>query len=248
MPYKFATTKVVVMDLEELGLTELESRAYEALVKLGTAPASEVSSVGDVPYGRVYDVLDGLVAEGLVRVMPGRPKQYSLADPDVLEDRVEERMEKLRSLQEELEDARAMYSEEADRPVWISKGKKGCHKIANEKPEPEGVEYSIKYTSQFHPMWVRKARQAEERGVDFRVLTRYDEETKEDVDRWLEVTDSIRQIDSNEGVAMGIIDDDYMFVGMINSNTNMVIRDEAFIALMKDLFRAKWGEAEKIDG
>lgn len=75
-------------DLGDLGLSGYEERAYRALLSLGPATARAVSEAGEVPRGRVYDVLDGLEARGIVRSRESDPTQYVPVDPELAADRL----------------------------------------------------------------------------------------------------------------------------------------------------------------
>jgi HTH-type transcriptional regulator, sugar sensing transcriptional regulator len=71
-----------VRRLVELGLTGYEAAAYVALTRRGEASATEVARLASLPRQRIYDVLDGLVAQGFATVKPGRPAQYKAASPE----------------------------------------------------------------------------------------------------------------------------------------------------------------------
>jgi sugar-specific transcriptional regulator TrmB len=68
--------------LVDLGLTGYEASAYVALIRRGDATASEVARIASLPRQRIYDVLDGLVAQGFATVKPGRPARYTAAAPE----------------------------------------------------------------------------------------------------------------------------------------------------------------------
>jgi HTH-type transcriptional regulator, sugar sensing transcriptional regulator len=73
-------------DAEELkgfGLSTYESAAYGSLLRLGHADASLVAHKAGIPFGRVYDVLNGLVERGLLTMHEGRPKTYRAIAPRV---------------------------------------------------------------------------------------------------------------------------------------------------------------------
>ena len=63
--------------LREFGLSEYASRAYLALLKLGTTEARAVSRLGRVPIAKVYSTLDQLAERGLCVVEPGPPKRFT---------------------------------------------------------------------------------------------------------------------------------------------------------------------------
>ena len=70
-------------ELKGFGLSTYEANAYAALLRMGLADASTVSQKADIPFGRVYDVLNGLVERGLLTMHDGRPKQYRAVQPRV---------------------------------------------------------------------------------------------------------------------------------------------------------------------
>lgn len=70
-------------ELKGFGLSTYEANAYSLLLRLGTADASTIAHKGEIPFGRVYDVLNGLVERGLLTMQDGRPKQYRAVAPRV---------------------------------------------------------------------------------------------------------------------------------------------------------------------
>jgi sugar-specific transcriptional regulator TrmB len=95
-------------DLGDLGLSSYEEKAYRSLLSLGPATARAVSEAAGVPRGRVYDVLNGLEARGLVRTRDRDPTQYAPVDPEVATDRLlAERERDLAAERRRYEDAAA---------------------------------------------------------------------------------------------------------------------------------------------
>lgn len=70
-------------ELKGFGLSTYDSNAYAALLRLGVADASTLAQKAGIPFGRVYDVLNGLVERGLLTIQEGRPKQYRAVQPRV---------------------------------------------------------------------------------------------------------------------------------------------------------------------
>ncbi|WP_225333095.1 TrmB family transcriptional regulator [Halomicrobium urmianum] len=100
-------------DLTDLGLSSYEARAYRTLLSLGPATAREVAEAGDVPMGRIYDVLNGLSGRDLVTVRDGDPTRYVAADPDAATNRLlTERRRELRDRLDRYEDVAASVGEE----------------------------------------------------------------------------------------------------------------------------------------
>ncbi len=67
--------------LKELGLSNYELEAYLEVVELGIAEASVICKETKIPFGRVYQVLNSLVAKGLIEVQNTRPKRYMAKNP-----------------------------------------------------------------------------------------------------------------------------------------------------------------------
>ncbi len=121
--------------LKEFGLNSYEAKAYLGLLKLGKAPANEVSRVSGVPPQRVYDSLKGLEEKGFVYTLNGKPKVYVPASVrDALLGRIyqlktefEKRERFLRELVEELEKLLSgLYREETgkEKEVLTIEGEK----------------------------------------------------------------------------------------------------------------------------
>lgn len=72
--------------LQDLGLTEYETRAYVALLQRGNMAASEISEMAPVPYSKIYEVLGNLERKGWIETESGRPsKHYPRSPTDGLE-------------------------------------------------------------------------------------------------------------------------------------------------------------------
>lgn len=69
--------------LEQFGLSNYENKVYLSLLKLGIADARSISTHSDVPYGRIYDVLDSLKSTQIISEISGRPKKYTVIEPEL---------------------------------------------------------------------------------------------------------------------------------------------------------------------
>ena len=104
-------------DLRDVGLSEYEARAYRQLLESGPATAKELSDSSGVPMGRIYDVLNGLERDRLVRSQAAsRPKRYVAVEPDTALDRLlEEKRRELRQEERQYEEAVESLTAELDR-------------------------------------------------------------------------------------------------------------------------------------
>lgn len=67
--------------LISIGLSENEAKIYLALLELGKGTVSEITRKANLNRTTGYDVLDGLVHNGLASVSGKEPKQEYLAEP-----------------------------------------------------------------------------------------------------------------------------------------------------------------------
>ncbi|MEM3922568.1 MAG: helix-turn-helix domain-containing protein [Nitrososphaerota archaeon] len=61
---------------QRLGLTEYEMRAYLVLLQHGEMAANQVSEIAEIPYSKVYEVLESLEEKGWIGSEGGRPARY----------------------------------------------------------------------------------------------------------------------------------------------------------------------------
>ncbi len=71
----------LIRNLEKLGLTENEAKAYVGLVSLGEATAREVHELTSVPRAKIYEVLKVLAKKGYLEVRQGSPTYFRAVDP-----------------------------------------------------------------------------------------------------------------------------------------------------------------------
>jgi sugar-specific transcriptional regulator TrmB len=62
--------------LNQVGLTEYETKAYLTLLEHGVMTASVISEQSGVPYSKVYEALNSLERKGWIEVEGGRPSRY----------------------------------------------------------------------------------------------------------------------------------------------------------------------------
>jgi sugar-specific transcriptional regulator TrmB len=80
-------------ELEVIGLSSYESKAYVALVGMGFGSADEIAGLARIPRTSSYKVLKALEDKGLVHSTKGRPVVYRPEDPSVVYGRVKEHLD-----------------------------------------------------------------------------------------------------------------------------------------------------------
>ncbi|MBT3866263.1 TrmB family transcriptional regulator [Candidatus Woesearchaeota archaeon] len=232
------------MDLKLLGLTDYEEKVYITLAKSGKSSAGEISRESNVPYGKIYVILEKLEAKNLVNIIPEKTKKFIATSPKNLIKTLENEENKLKNLKKELKDLKKVYTVHEEEVVRIARGKKNFHKLTRELKETKTFSYTIKYVSEYKGEWIQKNKKHQRKGINTKCLARYDKETKEAVDKWSKLRKDQRIID-NEGIAMTIKDEE-VFIALIKSNTLITIRDKPFVKIMKKMYEETYKNAKKV--
>jgi sugar-specific transcriptional regulator TrmB len=231
--------------LKELGLTGNEAKAYQSLLERGNLGAAEVSKFSRVPSSRIYDVLASLEQKGFIKLIPEKTKKFAPSDPEQLNDILEKKQESLNKIKENIKDLKKMYDIKIKNPVILGQGKPAFYKILKEMGAGKKRDYSVKWSSEYRPEWEVKFREEVKRGVDNRVLARYDKETADSIKKWIKVgRKKVRKFE-NKGAVISIVDNDVL-ITLITKNCTLLIRDEAFADIISKMFLAAYNGAEEI--
>ncbi len=230
---------------QELGLNLNEGKVYSELVKHGKLPASEVSSKSGVPYGKIYVVLQRLICKGLVDIIPEKTKKYISTSPEFLMKLIEDKKKLLDEAKEKVKEMKQFYERKDKDFLIIGEGDKGFWKLVEEMKEENEYGYNIRWDSKIVPGNLEKTKRKILKGIDTRDLSRYDKETESNIKKWLGVKPQTRKF-PNEGVAISIVDDEEVLIGLIRKNTTLLIRDKAFAKVMRKLFLEAYKNAPRI--
>jgi sugar-specific transcriptional regulator TrmB len=236
------------MDIEEfkeLGLTGNEAKVYSTLVERGKMSAGSVSSASGVSYSRIYDILESLTHKGLIVVVPEKTKKYIPGNPEAFIKLLEEKEKVIARAKEKVKELKRFYDVKEKNPVEMGMGIKSFYKIVSASKTAEKYDYSVKWTSEFRPEWVESQKKKLKKGVDVKVLARHDKETLDNVKSWLKINKNIKSI-QNDGLAMSIVDDEEVMLGLIRSNITLLIRNKDFAKIMKRMFLDSYNAAEEI--
>ena len=118
----------VIANLQKLGLTEYEAKAYLALVQVGTTDAKSISKKSGVPYSTIHHVLNSLETKDWIQISKTRPTQYFTKDPKlVVEKAVQRQKEDLneikRTLNGELQEMYRRSPRVQSQSFWFLKDK-----------------------------------------------------------------------------------------------------------------------------
>jgi sugar-specific transcriptional regulator TrmB len=233
--------------LIELGLTLNESKTYETLLIHGKLGAGDISKFSRVPYSRIYDVLGSLEQKKLVQIIPEKSKKFVPSDPNQLMKIIKSKERKLDEIKEKIKTMKKNFESKEKNPVVLVTGKKAFYDLIKTMKKPKRSEYSLRWSAEYRPEWERDYKENIRKKIDEKILVRYDEDTKENLKKWsTRGINNLRKFD-NEGVVMNIIDEKEILITLINSNSTLLIRDKAFIKVMRKFFEDSYKNAEKVD-
>jgi len=73
--------------LKAVGFTENEAKCYMALLERDVLSVTEVAKISGIVRPSAYDVLEKLLANGFVTIVPGKIKRYAALEPGILKER-----------------------------------------------------------------------------------------------------------------------------------------------------------------
>ena len=172
-------SETLIAMLQKLGFSEYETKAYFALVSLGSPTAYEISDFTEVPYPKVYSVLEKLEKKGLVEVNRGRPTRFRALPPKqaliALKDSIIGQLEL--AAQKALEELEPIYKNISTREAlgtWNMVGKRNVVNKLKEILEVARKEILLSFPDVENLLLdsvTRILRRTKKRGVSIKLLT-----------------------------------------------------------------------------
>jgi hypothetical protein len=130
-------------------------------------------------------------------------------------------------------------------PVLIREGLDGFYDlIKNELPSAKKEKLTFRFLGEVEKEWIEKNKREVDNGIVMKTIADRDA-PKENLQKWKEILPEMRHM-KNEGLVISIIDEEAILLSLIHSNSVVLIRDKAFIRLMKTLFATHYETLEKI--
>lgn len=230
------------MTLQDLGLTVNEEKVYLSFIGHGQMSARQVSAESQVPYGRIYVVLESLKRKGLVRIVPEKTKKYILADPEELLKLVKTKENSLKKLKKQIYQWKQEYKKAKDNPIEIVHGTKAFNKLVKSCEKPKTFYYTVRYVSHYTPLLVKTVKECLKKEIPVKSLVRVTKETKRELAKW-EKTPHPTKAFKNKGVAINISDEQAWII-LFESTTTILVKDKAFVDVLKRMFEATY-EAQR---
>jgi len=172
-------SETLITTLQKLGFSEYETKAYFALISLGSPTAYEISDFTEVPYPKVYSVLAKLERKGLIEVNRGRPTRFRALPPNQaltgLKDSIIDQLEL--ATQKALEELEPIYKTISTRETlgtWNIVGKRNVVNKLKEVLEVARKEIVLSFPDVENLLLdsvTRILKRAKKRGVSIKLLT-----------------------------------------------------------------------------
>ena len=171
--------------LQQLGLPKNEAKIYEALVSLGPANVSQISSAAKVNRRNVYDSLKNLLNRGLVIGQEGTKQQvYKAADPKKLLNITDQQKKEINSVLPELD---KLYQAKVPKEqAFISRGTEGIKNFWRNALQKKETVYFIAGKGGWHHSFLDEDRETfykkcEEQGIEIKGIFDYEVRGKANV-------------------------------------------------------------------
>jgi sugar-specific transcriptional regulator TrmB len=231
-----------------LNMNKYEWVTYNTLIDIGQSKALRISRESNVPHGKIYEVLESLKEKGLIDIIPLKIKEFIANDPEIILQLIEEKSHRIHSVKKNILQLKKTFEENTqidNSDILIRQGLKGFYTILEMMEAPKNINYSVKWSSEYNREWAEKQKKQIDDGTDVKVLTRYDEETQGDVNKYLKYNKNIKRIE-NKSVALSIHDEEVL-ISLPQTNSTILIKDIAFTNLMQSFFNAKYKNSPEIN-
>jgi len=244
--------------LEEIGLTEGESKVYLALLKLGATKTGLLAKEAGVSSSKVYKILDRLIKKGLVgHVTRGKIKYFTAMEPKRVLEYMEEKekaLEKKKELVKELIPQLEMEQKLAEKvtEAVIYEGFKACtnffKSIIDELNSGDtyfviGAGYGT--TSALRPFFHNHHTRRAKKGIKLKMLANFD--TKKDIEPPTKKKAEIRYLPQYLITNMEIVfyDKKAFLVMWTKSPVGFLIKNEEAVKSFRSYCNAFWKMAKK---
>ena len=257
--FMIKTDSVIYKTLISVGFTEKEASVYLALLELGKRTVSPIARSANINRTTVYDILDSLVAKGLVSVSGKEPLQEFIAEsPDkilsLVNADIEKRQKELEQAKEIIPQLKSMHNV-SDRPqVRFYEGAEGLEQVYEDTLTSHetirayaNVEDTHSILTGYFPKYYKR-RSA--KGIKIRAIFPDNE-----------LAHDRKSHDAEESRESVIVPSDkYYFSPEINIYDNkvmiaswkeklgIIMESKEIAEAMKSIFEMAWAEAKRLEG
>lgn len=229
-----------------LGLNNYEFRVYSTLIELGTSSASTLAKKSNVPFGRVYDILNSLEMKGLVRIIPEKTKKFIATSPENFIDLINKSVSELNLLKENFTNLKNKQEERNGEIIEVGRGLHSFLDIVKKRPEPKKNLFTFRDDARYNPHWEASIKKNRKEGIKTLGLIDRNSDSLENINRIKKIYPNLRHF-KNDGAGFQVIDEDFVILNLRKSDTVLTIKDASFAKLMKKLFLLAYKNSENLD-
>lgn len=99
------------LNLEQIGLTEGESKVYLALLRIGSSTIGNIIKEAQVSNSKIYDILDRLNKKGLIGVSSvNNVKNFEAKSPVIIKEMIAKKEEDIKKIKQDIPRLEEMYN------------------------------------------------------------------------------------------------------------------------------------------
>jgi len=247
-----------------LGLNKYESRVYLTLVAEGVSTAKNISDITNIPYGKVYEIINSLALKGFVISLPTKPMKCRAISPkEAIKTAKNNLTNKLKKVEDvvlsEIEPlfARSKEFVEPKGIFWILNGRSILNKKMEEMVGKAKSHIHI-YTSAngFKRLRAVKSllRNAKRRGISITITSQVSKDNRDVSNlfnfcnrKHAKCTHSTLFSVDGEGCLLiePIPDDDSMYYGR---DLGVWVANDKFVKFIEHLYESNFNNSESING
>lgn len=244
--------------LFKLGLNPKEANVYIGILELGKGTVSEISRKAGINRTTGYDVLDSLVADGLVVISGKEPKQEYMAEsPDkitvMLKEKIKENQDKIKQAEKIIPQLKSLHNEEGRAKIRFYEGKEGLKQVYEDtltSHEPIRAYATVDDMHQalpdYFPKYYKRRAKA---GIKIRGIIPKTEIAKERVKSDKEELRETALIPADKYYFSPEINiyDNKVMIASWREELGIIIESEEIADAMKKIYELAWTEARRYD-
>lgn len=189
------------MLFKSLDLTEYESKAIDALIKLREATPKEISFESGVPNNKLYSILSNFEAMGLLAKLPLETKKYKLINlKTFLNSKIREKEDNLRDIKKTNRSIKTVKEQEREFAFNLIKGQMAImNKLAEENRNAKKEIFGVQRNWKIWGQGLREMQRSVKKKVDIRLIGVINNETKKRALEYKEMGCKIRAYNKKFG-------------------------------------------------
>lgn len=236
--------------LQSVGFGVYESQILNVLIRVNESTAKDIAQSSLVPKNKVYELLEKLHRDGVMEVLPTKPKRFRLIN---LERSI---LQLKRSQEKKYEDSfthiqkilqAKKHEPSSEREVWVTEG---------EKAMLTRIQSVLKTTQKesigFVNVWAgnevhyKSVKEAIERGVKFYFLGHADKKYKDVIKRYISLGVEIREFPV-ETAGYSIFDSQEVQMRVSSGKlVSLWIKNKYLATILREHFFQNWKKTKKI--